>query len=135
MAPTDARFSRHMSTYPRGETAPEMHIRRLLHASGLRYRIHYPVPGRPRRKIDIAFPKARVAVFVDGCYWHACPQHGTMPKSNTEWWQWKLSANTSRDEDTNRVLAEAGWRVMRFWEHESPEQVATAVTRAVRDAP
>ena len=121
-----------MSTYPRGQTGPEMQVRRLLHAAGLRYRVHYPVPGNARRKIDIAFPKNRLAVFIDGCFWHACPQHGITPKSNSDWWSWKLSGNTTRDADTNQRLTAAGWSVMRFWEHEAPWDVAAQVEDAIR---
>ena len=94
--------------------------------------MHYPVPGTARRKIDIAFPKSRLAVFIDGCFWHACPQHGITPKSNSDWWSWKLSENTTRDADTNERLTAAGWSVMRFWEHEAPRDVAAQIEDAIR---
>ena len=106
------------------DTAPELALRRLLHARGLRYRVDMaPLPGL-RRRADIVFTRARLAVFVDGCFWHRCPQHGTSPKSNTDWWRDKLDRNVRRDRDTDRALAEAGWQVLRVWEHEPPETAA-----------
>jgi DNA mismatch endonuclease (patch repair protein) len=102
----------------RKDTDPEIQLRRLLHAMGLRYRINYPVPGLPRRTIDIAFSRQRLAVFVDGCYWHACPDHFIYPRTNTEWWLAKMEANRERDRTTDGVLAQAGWSVVRIWEHD-----------------
>lgn len=125
--------SRRMSTARRKDTAPEVALRRELHARGLRYRVAYPVPGQRRRSIDIAFTRARVAVMVDGCFWHGCPEHGTKPRSNSGWWATKLAANAARDADTNRVLTEMGWRVVRIWEHEVPAVAADAVIAVVRD--
>lgn len=113
--------SRRMSGARRRDTAAELALRRLLHASGLRYRVAFPVPGQRRRTIDVAFTRARVAVFVDGCFWHGCPEHGTRPQANSEWWTTKLAANQARDRDTDRLLAELGWTVIRVWEHEPPE--------------
>lgn len=109
--------SRRMSVAARRGTAPEMALRRELHARGRRYRVCYPVPGASRLSIDIAFIRARLAVFVDGCYWHGCPAHGTRPQSNSSWWVQKFAANKARDEDTNSLLEEEGWRVLRLWEH------------------
>lgn len=105
-------------------------MRRLLHASGLRYRVNVPVPGMPRRTIDIVFGKARIAVFMDGCFWHGCPEHATQPKANAEWWRAKLDKNMARDLETTRLLREAGWTVLRFWEHEDPSVVARIVAEA-----
>lgn len=99
---------------------------------GLRYRVQMAVPSAPRRTIDIAFPGARVAVFVDGCFWHACPEHGTRPRSNAAWWDAKLARNQDRDRDTGRLLDEAGWTVVRFWGHEDPVQAAERVADVVR---
>jgi len=124
---TGEAVSRRMSTLKRKDNDAELAVRRLLHAAGLRYRVHYPVPGLPRRSIDIAFPRAKVAVFVDGCFWHGCPEHGTRPTSNSEWWAAKLEANRLRDEDTSRVLADSGWRVLREWEHVPTAAVAAQV--------
>ncbi|WP_251149780.1 very short patch repair endonuclease [Cellulosimicrobium sp. Marseille-Q4280] len=120
-----------MSTAKRRDTAPELALRRELHARGLRYRVAFPVPGQKRRTIDIAFTRARVAVFVDGCFWHGCPVHGTSPRANGQWWKAKLAANRARDEDTDRVLRSVGWRTVRVWEHESPMEAAGRVEREV----
>lgn len=116
-----------MSVLARRDNAPELLLRRELHAMGLRYRVQLPVPGNRRRSIDIAFTRARLAVFVDGCFWHACPDHGTRPRTNSDWWQWKLKRNVDRDRDTDRLLAEAGWTVLRIWEHEAPRSAAERV--------
>ncbi|MZE67391.1 very short patch repair endonuclease [Streptomyces sp. SID5789] len=120
-----------MSRQGSRDTAPEIAVRRLLHASGLRYRVNAPVPGMARRTIDIVFPRSKVAIFLDGCFWHGCPQHATQPKANAEWWRTKLDKNMSRDRETTEHLAAAGWTVLRFWEHEKPEEVATQVRAAV----
>lgn len=132
--PSSASVSARMSGQARRDTEPEVALRRLLHARGMRYRVHYPVPTRPRRTIDVAFTRAKVAVFVDGCFWHGCPEHGTWPRSNAQWWATKIGRNRERDADTDAVLAAAGWTVVRLWEHESPEaalaEVAAEVARA-----
>jgi DNA mismatch endonuclease (patch repair protein) len=122
-----------MSRQTSRDTHPELAVRRLLHAAGKRYRLHRPVPGMPRRTIDIAFPGPKVAVFLDGCFWHGCPEHATSPKANSEWWRQKLDRNMSRDLETTEQLEKAGWTVLRFWEHERPDAVAAVVARAVAD--
>ncbi|MFJ7255401.1 very short patch repair endonuclease [Streptomyces sp. NPDC098085] len=119
-----------MSRQGSRDTAPEVAVRKLLHAAGLRYRVNTPVPGMPRRTIDIAFGAAKIAVFMDGCFWHGCPQHATQPKSNAEWWRAKLAKNMARDRQTTEHLEAAGWTVLRFWEHEDPAAVARAVAQA-----
>lgn len=112
------------------DTTPELAVRRLLHATGLRYRVDFaPLGGR--RRADIVFTRCRIAVFIDGCFWHGCPQHATLPKRNSEYWLPKLERNIARDIETNSALADAGWRVLRFWEHEPPEQVARSICDAV----
>jgi len=120
-----------MSDARRRDTKPEIDVRRLLHARGLRYRVAYPVPGMPRRSIDIAFTKTKVAVFLDGCFWHGCPDHGTRPKANADWWDAKLQRNATRDQETDDFLRGAGWRVLRFWEHEAPDVVVAGIAAAV----
>lgn len=119
---------RRMETQRRQGTRPELELRRLLHAAGFRYRVGLPVPGLPRRTIDVAFTRSKVAVFVDGCFWHRCPEHFVPPRNNHEWWAAKLDANTTRDEDTTRVLVESGWHVVRVWEHESLGEAVARIT-------
>ncbi|MFE6233745.1 very short patch repair endonuclease [Cellulosimicrobium sp. NPDC057862] len=126
-----ARVSEKMSRARRRDTKPELALRRVLHAHGLRYRVAFPVPGQRRRTIDIAFTRPRVAVFVDGCFWHGCPEHGTSPRSNSEWWRIKLAANHARDLDTNRLLEQQGWLVLRYWEHQEPSAVAAEIERVL----
>lgn len=123
-----------MGSAARRDTGAELALRRALHSRGLRYRVTYPVPGQRRRTIDVAFTRAKVAVFVDGCFWHGCPEHGTMPRSNSEWWTTKLAANHARDRDTDRVLEAQGWTVVRVWEHESPDLAAMRVVDIVNTA-
>ncbi|WP_215457842.1 very short patch repair endonuclease [Streptomyces sp. ATCC 21386] len=120
-----------MSRQVSKDTAAELAVRRLLHAAGLRYRVEYPVPGMARRRIDVAFTRAKVAVLIDGCFWHGCPEHATQPKSNAEWWRNKLDRNMARDKETTDHLTAAGWMVLRFWEHEAPEEVAVRVAATV----
>ncbi|MEV6289901.1 very short patch repair endonuclease [Streptomyces sp. NPDC051896] len=120
-----------MSRQNSRDTAIEVAVRRLLHAAGLRYRLNVPVPGMPRRTIDIVFTKAKIAIFMDGCFWHGCPQHATQPKANAEWWRAKLDKNMARDRETTEHLRAAGWTVLRYWEHEAPDAVAEDVRSAV----
>lgn len=112
------------------DTAPELAVRRALHAAGLRYRVDLPpLPGL-RRRADLVFTRARVAVYIDGCFWHGCPDHGNRPRANAEWWLEKIGRTRARDADTDARLAAAGWRVVRIWEH---EETGAAVDR-VKDA-
>lgn len=120
-----------MAAARRRDTAPEVALRREVHRLGLRYRVGFPVPGQRRRTIDLAFTRCRIAVFVDGCFWHGCPAHGTSPRQNSAWWIQKLAANEARDLDTNRILAELGWTVVRIWEHEDPLLAAARVAASV----
>lgn len=121
-----------MSRQARKDTAPELALRRELHRRGLRYRIELPLPGLPRRRADVVFPRAKVAVFVDGCFWHACPTHGTQPARNDVWWAAKLRRNVERDAETNAHLEALGWRVVRVWEHESTVAAADRIWACVR---
>jgi len=121
-----------MSRQRRRDTAPEVELRRILHAAGYRFRLNVSVPGMPRRTIDVAFPRRRVAVFVDGCFWHVCPVHASWPQRNSNWWREKLEHNVTRDCETNEVLREVGWEVVRIWEHEEPSEAATRVEVALR---
>lgn len=126
-APADGRVSQRYAALARRDTAPELALRRALWHAGLRYRVQYKVPGLPRRKIDIAFTRQKVAVQVDGCFWHGCQEHGTVPGRNTEWWRWKIQRNQARDQDTDARLAELGWTVIHVWEHEDPAEAARRV--------
>lgn len=129
---TDEVTRRRMSRQRSRDTDPERALRSLLHGMGLRFRVHRrPVAG-VRREVDVVFGRARVAVFVDGCFWHRCPDHATFPRNNAAWWEAKLATNAARDADTDRRLAEAGWLVVRVWEHETVEDAAARVAAAVR---
>lgn len=106
------------------DTKPELALRRAVHALGLRYRVSKrPVPTI-RRTADMVFAGARVAVFLDGCFWHGCPEHHTRSATNAKYWAEKVEHNRQRDAETNRLLAEEGWYVIRIWEHEDPSAAA-----------
>lgn len=128
---SDAETAGRMRRQRRVDTAPEMALRRRLFAAGLRYRVDLKLEGT-RRRGDIVFPRRRVVVFVDGCFWHSCPEHGTTPARNRCWWSAKLAANVERDRDTDRRLRRFGWVVLRFWEHDDPDAAARVVIRTVR---
>lgn len=113
-------------------TLPELMIRRELHRRGLRFRVGLKVPGNARRTIDIAFTRQHLAIFVDGCFWHGCPDHANAPKNNAAWWHAKLAANIARDRDTTGLLTRDGWRVLRVWEHEDPAAVVDRVVELLR---
>lgn len=114
------------------DTGPELALRRELHARGLRYR----VAARPirdfRRTADVVFRPAKVAVFVDGCFWHSCPEHGSRPSTNVDYWTPKLARNVERDRDTDSRLAEEGWLVIRVWEHDETGPAAERIESVVR---
>jgi DNA mismatch endonuclease, patch repair protein len=116
----------------RRDTKPELALRSLLWARGLRYRVDHKVLSGMRRRADLAFLGPRVAVFVDGCFWHRCPEHGSMPRANREWWAAKLERNVERDRDTDARLAAAGWLVVRIWEHDRLDDAVTRIEQAVR---
>jgi DNA mismatch endonuclease (patch repair protein) len=120
------------SNRPR-DTAPERALRSAVHALGLRYRVGTrPVPGL-RRTGDLVFPRARVVVFLDGCFWHGCPDHHTVAKTNADYWAQKAAENRRRDLETDRLLTDAGWVVLRVWEHEAPSEAALRVAALVRE--
>lgn len=126
--------SRTMKRVRGKDTAPEMAVRRELFASGVRYRVHYrPLGGGiGRATIDIAFPRLKVAVFIDGCFWHGCEVHGSLPKANRAWWESKLKANKERDGRVRAVLASVGWTVLSYWTHEQPGQIASNILSVVK---
>lgn len=137
-SPGPSERSNNMRAIRRKDTKPERQVRSLLHASGLRFRVDLPlrVEGYPRTvRPDIAFTRARLAVFIDGCFWHGCPVHGQRPHvRNGHYWKPKLAGNAERDRAQTRVLEAAGWTVLRFWEHQNPEDVAAAVRQRLRQS-
>jgi DNA mismatch endonuclease (patch repair protein) len=131
--PSTPHASAIMRANPSKDTGPELRLRSSLHASGLRYRTNYSIRADERRPIlvDVAFTKLRLAVFVDGCFWHACPAHGTMPKANFDYWSQKLSRTLERDRETTARLERAGWTVLRFWEHQEPCEARDRISEMV----
>jgi DNA mismatch endonuclease (patch repair protein) len=126
-----------MSRVATRDTQPEMELRRELHRRGLRYRVDVTPAAAVRGRADLVFGPPRVAVYVDGCFWHSCGEHGVLPKSNREWWRAKLKRTVERDRETERALRALGWEVVRVWEHEDPAEAADRVeaTVAARTAP
>jgi DNA mismatch endonuclease (patch repair protein) len=124
-----------MAAIRRTDTRPELALRSALHRAGLRFRKDLRIDlGTIKPRPDIVFTRARVAVFVDGCFWHCCPEHGRPPTRNTGYWGPKLERNLARDEMYTTALTEAGWTVVRIWEHDSVESAADRVLEAVRGA-
>jgi DNA mismatch endonuclease (patch repair protein) len=114
----------------RANTGPERRLRSALHQSGLRFRALVRVPVDRGVQVDIVFPRARLAVFVDGCYWHACPTHFRMPATNREYWAQKVARNQERDQRDDARLRECGWSVLRIWEHEALDDAVARVAAA-----
>lgn len=114
------------------DTRPEIALRSALHRRGLRFRLHRAIPGVARVRPDILFVAPRVAVYVDGCFWHGCEQHGSLPKANRSWWEAKLQANVDRDRRHRAAIESAGWAVVRVWEHEEPESAAELIQELIR---
>ncbi len=116
------------------DTKPELAVRSAVHRRGIRFRVSTrPQPELPRTA-DLVLRKSRVAVFVDGCFWHGCPDHGTQPATNREYWSDKIARNVERDVETTDYLQQAGWTVLRFWEHEDPESAADRIQESVVEA-
>lgn len=120
-----------MAANRRRDTAPELQLRSALHGRGHRFRVDFPIPVSGRRpiRLDIAFTRLRVAIFVDGCFWHGCPEHGSMPKTNQSYWAPKIARNRKRDLEVEKLLAGGGWTVIRIWEHEAADEAALKVER------
>lgn len=116
------------------DTSPEVAIRVALHRAGLRYLVDFALPGLPRRRCDIAFTRQKVAIFVDGCFWHRCPEHYLSPKSNTGFWDAKTIATSQRDIESTLHMQNQGWTVLRFWEHEPVEAVVARICLEVEAA-
>ena len=115
------------------DTKPEMAVRSAVHRRGIRFRVATRPEPELRRTADLVLRKTKIAVFVDGCYWHGCPEHHTQPATNSEYWAAKIARNIERDAETTAYLNQAGWKVLRFWEHEDAEEVADKVQVAVRE--
>ncbi|SES09622.1 very short patch repair endonuclease [Actinokineospora terrae] len=120
-----------MSRQRARDTGIEVALRKALHVLGLRYRVHQRPVRTVRREADVVFSRARVAVFVDGCFWHGCAEHATWPKRNAAFWRDKIETNQRRDRDTDARLTEAGWLALRVWEHEDPVAAAERVRAEV----
>lgn len=130
--PSSAAAARTMRANRRRDTAPELAVRRALHARGLRFLVDVPVPGTSRRRrADVLLRGARIALFVDGCFWHSCPRHQHLPRANREWWTRKMASIVRRDRDTDRQVRAAGWMPVRVWEHEPAALVAGRVRALV----
>lgn len=125
--PTSDAIRRRMQRARRRDTDREVSLRSELHRRGRRFRVDHPLPFDRRRRADIAFTRLKVAIFVDGCFWHACPTHGTLPKANRAWWSAKLAANRARDQDSVDRLEAAGWVALRFWEHQDAQVAADEI--------
>lgn len=121
-----------MQSQPRSNTAPELLIRREVHRAGLRYFVGRRPLRELRRTADLVFPTAKVAVFVDGCFWHGCPTHGRVGTVNSWYWPSKVATNVERDRDTDRALVDHGWIPIRIWEHEAPKTAADLIITTVR---
>lgn len=125
---TPAQRKLNMSRIRGKDTSPEMKIRKLLFSKGIRgYRITSKLPGKP----DIVFPRKRVAVFIDGCFWHKCPVHFQEPETRKEFWMGKINRNVERDQIINQKLEEAGWKVIRIWEHQVRENSELVVDEII----
>lgn len=129
--PSSLESSRRMAKVRQKGTEAELSLRRELFRMGLRYRVNYRVLHKPRRVADLAFPRLRIAGFVDGCFWHGCPIHATWPKQNADFWRKKIETNQARDTDTDARLREQGWQVIRVWEHDPSPDAARRIARLV----
>lgn len=132
--PSSPSASRRMARVRQKGTGAELAIRKELYRMGARYRVDFAVLKKPRRVADIAFPGLKIAVFVDGCFWHGCPEHASWPKQNAEFWRQKIETNRARDLDTDSRLVALGWEPIRVWEHESPASAAKKIMGLVAKA-
>lgn len=128
---TSEAMSRRMQLQKRKDTTPEVALRRELHRLGLRYRVHVPPVPTFRRKADVVFSRSKVAVYLDGCFWHGCPSHGNTPLANPWYWPNKIATNKARDRDTDARLKALGWVPIRVWEHEDPAIAAVKIRQIV----
>lgn len=135
--PSSAAATAKMKANRSKDTGPELRLRSHLHHQGYRYRVHFLVGVDERRpvSVDIAFPRLKLAIFIDGCFWHGCRLHRTVPVANASYWRPKLARNAERDRENTDRLTRAGWTVLRFWEHDDPVQAATSVAEMVACLP
>jgi DNA mismatch endonuclease (patch repair protein) len=130
---TDPAVRSVMRANRRRDTKPEVELRSALHRRGLRFRNDVLIAAGDRTiRVDVALPRHHIAVFLDGCFWHCCPEHGTRPRSNSEYWRPKLERNLQRDAAANELLSASGWRVVRVWEHQDPDEAAGLIDQVVR---
>lgn len=128
--PLNARVSRNLSRVKRRDTKPEIQLRRELRRRGLRFRVDYGrIPGHP----DVAFTKVKNAIFVDGCFWHGCDIHGSLPRNNAEWWAAKIARNRERDVRVTNAPRDFGWVVLRYWAHDDIDEMADEIEDIWRD--
>lgn len=132
---TSPSVRRNMQANRRRDTNPELAVRRKLHAEGYRFRVDWALPFDRRRRADVAFTRKRVVVFIDGCFWHRCPEHYVPPKSHADYWETKTSRNAARDADTTRRMEELGWTVLRYWAHSHPNDVVLSVEETLAALP
>ena len=131
--PSSAAATAVMRANRRRDTRPEVRLRSALHVRRLRFRTDFLIEvGGVRVRPDVVFTRSRVAVFVDGCFWHSCPDHGNTPRQNADYWSTKLARNLARDQRVNTALNEAGWTIFRIWEHEDPQEAADRIESIVR---
>lgn len=121
----------------RRDTLPERLLRSELHRSGFRFRVDFPVPVREGRspRADIAFTRPKLAIFVDGCFWHGCQEHSSQPRQNSGYWGPKIARNIERDQETNARLSANGWRVLRIWEHDDLADAIDRIKRRLAEPP
>lgn len=129
--PLSEAIQRRMRTTPQRDTEAERLLGRALVAFGLNYQVNLSPVAGSRSRADFVFAESRIAVFMNGCFWHGCPDHGTWPKNNAEWWRLKLEANRKRDAKADNTIRDAGWIVLRFWEHDDPIEAARVVAGVV----
>lgn len=125
--PPSSAVRKRMQKQKTSGTACELAVRSILHRNGVRFRVDFKPIATMRTRVDIGWKNVKLAVFIDGCFWHKCPEHFTPPKSNSDWWQKKLESNFERDGRITQELTSHGWTVLRFWEHESPELIAQTI--------
>ncbi len=130
--PISPQTAERMSRTAQKDNASERALRSELHRRGFRFRLHRRLLSDNRRTADIVFVSSKIAIFVDGCFWHGCAEHGTWPKNNRDWWRAKIEKNIVRDRDTDDRLEKIGWIVLRVWEHEAVGRAADRIERVVR---